>query len=176
MPEYTPGGRSIQFTASIDLRLRRGDWITDNGKKDGNIIGQVVKYKTHKNKTYKQQQSGMFDFYFEEGGTVPSGCIDNVKELIILGVVYGVVERRGSWFYHNGEQLAQGEAKLVEVIRNNAELFEIIKQETIKEAFSSEVEREDVFGTDELTLEDLATSFEEVIEEENLPPKKGRKK
>ena len=74
--------------------MRRGDWITDNGKKDGNIIGQVVKFKTHKNKTYKQQQSGMFDFYFEEGGAVPSGCIDTIKELIILGVVYGVVELR----------------------------------------------------------------------------------
>jgi recombination protein RecA len=170
--EYTPGGRSIQFTASIDLRLRRGDWITDNGKRDGNRIGQVVKYKTHKNKTYKQQQSGMFDFYFEEGGAVSAGCIDNVKELIILGVIYGVIERRGSWFYYNGEQLAQGEAKLVEVIRNAPDIFEGIKQATTKVAFESEVEREDVFGTEEITPEDLSVGEDIVIS----PVKSTKKK
>ena len=81
--------------------------------------------------------------------------------------------------YLNGEQLAQGEAKLVEVIRNNTELFNVIKLATIKEAFCNDIEQEDVFGTDDLTEEDLATSLAEVVTEGNLVPvpvKKGRRK
>lgn len=172
MPEYEPGGRSIGFTMMVGIRLRRGDFITDNGKRDGNVIGQVVKYKTYKNKTHAPYQSGMFDFYMEEGGAVGAGCIDNVKELIILGVIYEVIERRGSWFYYNGEQLAQGEAKLVEVIRNSPELFDTIKKATMERAFEGQVEREDVFGTEEVTPEDLSLGEDVLVK----APKSKKKK
>lgn len=156
LPEYEPGGRSTLFTCAISLRLRRGEWITIGTNENKRIIGQSVKYKTHKNKTYKQQQSGMFDFYFEEGGVVPAGCIDTSKELIILSIVYGVVEKRGSWFFYKGKQLAQGTDNAVEVVRANAKMFDEIREATMKEAFSSDVVREDIFGTDEIIPEDLS--------------------
>ena len=121
-PEYEPGGRSILFTCTISLRLRRGEWLTLGTGESKRIIGQSVKYKTHKNKTYKQQQSGTFDFYFEEGGTVPAGCIDTAKELIILAIVYGVVEKRGGWFYYKGSMLGQGANNVIEIIRKDTKM------------------------------------------------------
>lgn len=178
LPEYEPGGRSIGFTCSVSLRLRRGDWITVGTGDNKRIIGQIVKYKTHKNKTYKQQQTGEFDFYFDEGGTVPPGHIDTAKELIILAIVYGVIEKRGSWFYYKGQQLSQGTENAVEVVRNNEQMFNEIREATVKTAFESEIERDDVFGTDDLTKEDLLAEI--IVAEDDLPPaptsKKGKKK
>ena len=180
MPEYEPGGRSIGFTCSISLRLRRGDWIKVGTGVNQRIIGQVVKYKTVKNKTFKAQQTGEVDFYFDEGGTVPAGHFDTAKELIILSIVYGVVEKRGSWFYYNGEQLAQGTDKVIEYIRGNEELFNIVREQTLKVALASEMEREDVFGTNELTTEEqaeLETPAVEVAGEDlSVPVVKGKGK
>jgi recombination protein RecA len=175
-PEYEPGGRSIGFTCSINLRLRRGDWITVGTGENKRIIGQATKYKTHKNKTYKQQQTGEFDFYFDEGGTVPPGMIDNAKELIILAIVYEVIERRGGWYYYSGSQLAQGEANVIEKVRNDVKLFAEIKNAVTKLALDvdAEVERLDVFGTDNVTEEDLSLGIE--AEEVVVKTAKGRKK
>ena len=104
MPEYTPGGRAIEFYISVDLRLRRGDWISVGTGADKIIIGQVVKFKTNKNKTYKQQQTGEFDFYFDDSDRVPIAHIDNAKETVIEGIAWGVIERAGAWFKYKGEK------------------------------------------------------------------------
>lgn len=177
-PEYEPGGRSIGFTCSVSLRLRRGDWIKTGTGENSRIIGQVVKYKTHKNKTYKQQQTGEFDFYFDEGGAVMPGCIDNAKELIILAIVYGTIERRGAWYYYKGKQLGCGEATVIDLIRHDESVYNEIREVTMKTAFTSDVEREDVFGSDELTKEDLSVS-PPILEDELPVPtttKKGKGK
>lgn len=174
-PEYEPGGRSIGFTCSVSLRLRRADWIKVGTGVNQRIIGQIVKYKTHKNKTYKQQQSGQFDFYFDDGGVAPAGNIDTAKELIILAIIYGIIDCRGSWFYYNGNQLAQGKESVIELIRSDEELFTEIKNLTMKTAFDSEIEREDVFGTDEIVGEDLSLDIP-VVADEGKPVKKTKKK
>lgn len=175
-PEYEPGGRSIGFTCSVSLRLRRGDWISVGAGENKRIIGQVIKYKTTKNKTYKQQQSGEFDFYFDDGGVVPAGHFDNAKELIILAIIYGVIERRGAWYFYKGNQIGQGEAKVVELFRNDEKLFAEIKAIVVKTAFNSDIERDDVFGSDSLTKEDLETAPPVVLEDEAIPVKKKGKK
>lgn len=127
--EYTPGGRAIEFYASVDLRLRRGDWIVEGKGQDKEIVGQVVKFKTNKNKTYKQQQSGEFDFYFQDTALVGAGQIDNFKEVIIAGINYGVIERAGSWFKFNSQNLAQGADNTVVYFREHPEVFEQVKNE-----------------------------------------------
>ena len=38
-------------------------------------------------------------------------------------MVNGIIERRGAWFYYQGNQLAQGQDNTIEVIRNDQELF-----------------------------------------------------
>ncbi|MCX7879028.1 MAG: DNA recombination/repair protein RecA, partial [Ignavibacteria bacterium] len=78
-PEYTPGGRAIGFTASVDIRLKKGDWIVEGKGENKNIVGQVVKFKIEKNKTYKRMISGEFDFYFAENSIgIPISYNDNV--------------------------------------------------------------------------------------------------
>lgn len=129
MAEYAPGGRAKEFYISVDLRLRRGDWITIGSGDDKQIIGQVVKFKTNKNKTYKQQQTGEFDFYFDESERVPMAHIDNAKEVIIEGIAWGVIERAGSWMKYKGNNLAQGADNTVSFLLENKDIYESVKKD-----------------------------------------------
>ena len=125
----TPGGRAIEFYVSLDLRLRKGDWIVEGKGDSKEIVGQVVKFKSNKNKTYKQQQSGEFEFYFQDTNLFRAGEIDNFKEIVVNGMNYGVIERAGSWFKYQGENIAQGADNVVIYLREHPELFNQIKNE-----------------------------------------------
>lgn len=131
-PEYTPGGKAIEFYISLDLRLRRGDWIKVGKGEDAHIVGQTVKYKTEKNKTYKQQQNGEYDFYFESCEGHDAGSIDVFKEIVIQGYLYGVLERAGAWYRYNGENLANGMDNTILFLKENPEKFESIKTDLFK--------------------------------------------
>jgi recombination protein RecA len=63
-----PGGRALSFFSSIMIELKRDkDFITDDGKKKGEPIGQVVHYKIDKNKTAPPMKTGSFKLYYEDG-------------------------------------------------------------------------------------------------------------
>ena len=167
LPEYVPGGRSIGYTISVEVRLRKGDVLTI-GTGDSKIpIGQVIKFKVEKNKTYKPYMNGEFDFYFDEGGTVPPGHIDNAKELIIEAIMYGIIDKKGSWFSYKDIKLGQGKETAIEFIRNDEALFDEIRAKTVAVAFESDVEREDVY--EEGIIEDPAPPMD--FDKRQMPPK-----
>ena len=131
--EYTPGGRAIGYTASVDLRLRKGDWITNGSGNNKCFVGQVVKYKIEKNKTYKRMQTGEFDFYYDENDLdIPVGHNDNFKSIVQLGIERGLIERGGAWFFLNKgtehEVKFQGQDNLIAYLRANDGLVEDIKK------------------------------------------------
>ena len=128
-PTFTPGGKAIGFYSSVDLRLRKGDWITEGTGENKVIVGQVIKFKTQKNKTYKQQRTGEFDFYFDStsDGSHEMGSIDNFKSIVILGIEYGIIERAGAWFKYKGSNLAQGAENTIKYLKHNNDVYEEIK-------------------------------------------------
>jgi len=181
-PEYVPGGRSIGYTISVEIRLRKGDAICTGTGDNKTTIGQIIKFKVEKNKTYKPYTNGEFDFYFEEGGTVPAGHVDNAKELIIEAICYGIVEKTGSWLKYNGKLIAQGAEKTIDIIRNDPKLFEEIKAKVMKVAFDDTKVPEHVDNTTEVTEEELAdftesigNSPEPVSPKKKTAVKKGKK-
>ena len=130
-PEYTPGGRAKGFTCSVDIRLRRGDWIAQGTGVNKEIVGQVVKFKIEKNKTYKRMQSGEFDFYFSENDAgVPVSYNDNEKEVVVCAVEYGVIERAGAWFKY-GDRKFQGLPNLVEALKIDPDLMNELKEKVL---------------------------------------------
>jgi recombination protein RecA len=161
-PEYTPGGRAKDFAASIDLRLRRGDWIVIGSGQNKQIIGQQVRFKVHKNKTGTPQRTGMFDFYFDEGGASPIGHIDTAKEVMIEGIAYGIIKKGGAWFSY-GELKAQGEDKFIDLLRTHIEhepeIYTELYQSVMNVAMGVDSDLEDRFGEEngeELFEEDEA--------------------
>lgn len=131
--EYTPGGRGIGFTTSVDLRLRKGDWITEGTGDNKTFVGQVVKYKIEKNKTYKRMQTGEFDFYYAPNKLdIPVHYNDNFKSIIQLAIDRDLIIQGGAWFYLNkgteDEMKFQGKDNLITYLRANDELIEKIKK------------------------------------------------
>lgn len=131
-PEYTPGGRAKGFTCSVDIRLRRGDWITEGTGNDREIVGQVVKFKIEKNKTFKRMTTGEFDFYFAEnsGGIAPF-FNDNEKEVVMCAVEWGVIERTGSWFVCYDKKY-QGINGLVSALKESPELVKKLREDVLR--------------------------------------------
>ena len=131
-PEYTPGGRAKGFTASVDIRFRRGDWIAEGTNDNKEFVGQIVKFKIEKNKTYRRMQTGEFDFYFAEnkGGITPF-FNDVEKEIVISAIEWNVVERQGSWFSFT-DQKYQGISNLISAMKENPEMVEIMKNQILQ--------------------------------------------
>ena len=131
-PEYAPGGMAKKFMASVFMLLRRGDWISEGTAERKKIVGQVVKFKIEKNKTYKRMQTGEFDFYFADNKAgVRRLYNDNISEVIALAVEWDVIQRKGAWFYYK-DQKYQGLEKAVEDLSSRPEVMEEIKQQVLE--------------------------------------------
>lgn len=130
-PEYAPGGNAKNFSASVVIRLRRGDWISEGKGDNKKIVGQVTKYRVTKNKLYKRMQDGEFNFYFAENSAdVKPLFNDNIQEIVVLGVDWGIIERKGAWFMYK-EQKFQGLESLVEELRNKPQMISDIKKQVL---------------------------------------------
>lgn len=128
---YSPGGRAKSHFATVELWLRRGDWITEGTGVNKEIVGNVVKYKVEKNKTFKRMQTGEFEFYFAENNAgVPVGYNDNLKEVIECGVEWGVINKGGAWFSYEDIKV-QGLEALVTALRESPEKVEEIKRKVL---------------------------------------------
>lgn len=126
-PEYVPGGRSSGFTNAVDIRLRTGDVISVGTGDNKRIVGRTIKYKIEKNKCGIPFTTGEYDLYFDDNEDIAAGSIDNAKELIMLAIYCGVIERRGAFYYFKEEQVAQGLANLISSVRENKEMFSEIE-------------------------------------------------
>lgn len=131
-PEYTPGGKAKAFFSSVNLRLRKGDWISEGTGDNKEIVGQIVKFKVEKNKTYKRMQTGEFDFYFSEDNSAGVKPLynDNFKEIVLCAVEWGVIERRGAWFYYEDNKY-QGIDSLINSFKESPEIVSKIKEQVI---------------------------------------------
>ena len=128
-PETTTGGNALKFYASVRMDIRRIATIKDN---KGEAIGNRTKVKIVKNKLAPPFKIAEFDIQFNEG-------ISRSGSILDVALDFGVVDKRGSWFSFNGEQLGQGREPTKAYIQNNMELQKKILDEI----------RKKVKGTDE---------------------------
>ena len=98
-PRTTPGGMGKDYAMSVRVEVKRVDWIEKGKGTAKRKIGLGLRAQTIKNKTAPPQQTAFMDFYVDEGGPVSAGSYDTGKEIWAQGVVHGIVERRGAWYY-----------------------------------------------------------------------------
>ena len=78
-------------------------------------------------------QIGEFDFYFAENDLkVPPLHIDTVKEIIVEGIAYELIEQKGSWFVvkESGHK-CQGILELIVHLRPQKDLIKRFRQQII---------------------------------------------
>jgi recombination protein RecA len=126
-PRTTPGGLGKDYAYSIRCEVKRDEWLETGTGQDKKRVGQTIRVRTIKNKTFPPQQTAYLDFYFADGGIIDSGEYDRAKEIVALSILNGIVDRRGGWMYY-GERKWQGAPALIDSLREEVELSEEISK------------------------------------------------
>ena len=117
-PETTTGGRALKFYSSIRMEIRK---VTGIKGADNSEIGNRVKVKVVKNKMAPPFRTAEFDILFNEG-------ISRTGSIIDLGVDFGIIEKKGSWFSYNGEKLEQGREAVREKLKNDPSMTDELER------------------------------------------------
>ena len=111
-PETTTGGRALKFYASVRLDIRRMATIK---APDGNALGNRVKVKVVKNKVAPPFQVAEFDIMYAEGISRAGSILDVALDMKLL-------DKRGSWFSFQDQQVGQGREQTKKAIADDQEL------------------------------------------------------
>jgi len=112
-PETTPGGRALKFFSSVRIDIRR---ISQIKATDGTVQGNRTRIKVVKNKVAAPFTEAEFDIMYNEG-------ISSVGSLLDLALEYDLIQKRGSWFSCEGNQLAQGRDAAKVALRDDEALY-----------------------------------------------------
>lgn len=123
-PRTTPGGKSKNYHYFARVEVKRDEWITDKDEK----VGQTIRARTLKNKTYRPQQTAQVDFYFAKTLGFDLGDFDVVKDIVNIGIAIGVITRAGSFYTYEGQKW-QGKDALVLGIREDLDLQSKLRQQ-----------------------------------------------
>jgi len=110
-PETTTGGNALKFYASVRLDIRRIGAV----KNGDEIVGNETRVKVVKNKIAPPFKQTEFQILYGQG-------INNLGELIDLGVKNGFVEKAGAWYSCNGERIGQGKANAAKYFAEHPEM------------------------------------------------------
>ena len=110
-PETTTGGNALKFYASVRLDIRRIGAV----KNGDEIVGNETRVKVVKNKIAPPFKQAEFQILYGQG-------INNLGELIDLGVKHEFVEKAGAWYSCNGERIGQGKANAAKYLAENPEM------------------------------------------------------
>ncbi|OGV69886.1 MAG: recombinase RecA [Lentisphaerae bacterium RIFOXYA12_FULL_48_11] len=125
-PETTPGGRALKFYASVRLDIRRITAIKDP---TGKVLGNRTRVKVVKNKVAPPFTEAEFDILYARGISWEGSVLDSA-------VAHGVVTKRGSWLFLDGEQIGQGHEGTRDQMEKDPELTKKII-EKIKEKITA---------------------------------------
>ena len=147
-PETTSGGRALKFYASVRLDVRRVTSI----KVQGEVTGHRTRVRVTKNKVAPPFRVAEFDIMFGEG-------ISREGDLMDVGLELDIIDKRGSYYYYDGDRFAQGRENAKTYLKENPELAntiedlvrqKLVEMKNIPLEVGADVDMED----DESVLED----------------------
>lgn len=119
--KVTSGGNALKYYASQRLEIKSKGRI----KEGDDVIGFKQLIKVVKNKIAPPFKEIENDIIYGVG-------VDSIAALVETAVIKGILDKRGAYFYYQDVKLAQGLAKLRDVLNDNPELVEELEMK-IKE-------------------------------------------
>jgi len=116
-PETTTGGNALKFYASMRLDVRRIAQI----KVGDELVGGRTRVKIAKNKCAPPFTEAEFEIRYGIG-------VDNLSELLDLGLSRGLVEKSGNHLSFAGAALGNGREKSREALGQNSEMQSALRQ------------------------------------------------
>lgn len=116
--ETTTGGRALKFYASVRLDVRRVTGI----KEKGEVIGSRTRVRVTKNKVAPPFRVAEFDIIYGRG-------ISREGDILDLAVQYGLIEKRGSFYSYQGQNIAQGRENAKQYLRDHPEVTAELEQQ-----------------------------------------------
>jgi recombination protein RecA len=111
-PETTSGGNALKFYASVRLDIRRIQAI----KVGGQDVGNRTRVKVKKNKVAPPFTECEFDIMYDEG-------ISKTGDVVDLGVIYSLIDKRGAYFRYGETMLGQGRENAKAYLAENPPLL-----------------------------------------------------
>lgn len=115
----TPGGKALKFAASVRVEVGAGSKIKD--KTTGDIIGCVTRLKIPKNKVAPPFRSLETEMRFGKG-------IHRPLDLLIQGILYGVIEMKGSSYNYEGNLFARGKENAYRALMDSPDFCDEIEK------------------------------------------------
>lgn len=110
------GGAAWKFYSDMRIKIFKQ---LDRTKELNNTTIEIIK-----NKCGKPYGKDIVPIVWGQG-------IDDLQEILDIAVETGIVNKAGSWYSYNGDKLGQGTAAVVDLLRDNEELLNEIKQKAI---------------------------------------------
>jgi recombination protein RecA len=116
-PRTTPGGKAKNFHYFARVEVKRDEWI----KEKDEPVGQTIRARTMKNKTYRPQQVAVVDFYFSEANGFKLGEFDTIKDIVNICISVEIITRGGAYYNYNGQKW-QGKEALLNAVREDLDM------------------------------------------------------
>jgi len=157
--EEIGGGKYVRLAADIILAMKKTPRLLDPNAayKDRQIIGTDINICAIKNRFCPPFQEATVEINYKDG-------INRFAGLTDIALTCGIMEKSGSWYKFNGENIGQGLTKATQWISENPDSVLPAIEEILKTTGYSTLNKE---------VEE-AMKLAEVTEEPETPVKKGR--
>ncbi|MCA1839067.1 MAG: recombinase RecA [Actinomycetota bacterium] len=115
-PETTPGGRALKFYSSVRLDIRK----IENLKEGTEVVGTRVRVKVVKSKVSAPFRQTEFDIQYGHGISKEGSLLDTAVDL-------GIVNKSGSWYLFEGDQIGQGRENTKAFLAEHTDVYSEIE-------------------------------------------------
>ncbi|MFP1683115.1 recombinase RecA [Alloalcanivorax sp. C16-1] len=117
-PETTTGGNALKFYSSVRLDIRRIGAV----KQGDEVTGNETRVKVVKNKVSPPFRQAEFQILYGQG-------INQLGEVLDLGVQQGLVDKSGAWYAYQGEKIGQGKQNACDYLAEHPDVAQAIEKE-----------------------------------------------